>query len=225
MDKKTIEQADCFPRLSRRVMELVSRVRELLCTADNTGRADALSAECDALSAAIRKAENSCNADMLVGICSAGERAMFIRRAQQCGRLDRIVYQSRQIIGNVRAVAGKVTADDMTAFRSLYLMAEVQLRDAVLAVLRDDVQMAYNVRKQDEELDALYAGELERIFRDTASAVFYDFETGARLLFILRAIERIGDHAKQLAVSAFYPPTDADNAAAEKKSANPDSLC
>ena len=50
----------------------------------------------------------------------------------------------------------------------------------------------------------MYAKEMERIFRAASGAMFYEFRTGIGLLFILRAIERIGDHAKQLAVPSFY---------------------
>lgn len=80
----------------------------------------------------------------------------------------------------------------------------MELKDAVLSILRDDEQLAYGVGRKDEELDSMYAKEMERIFHNTSSAMFYNFQTGASLLFILRAIERIGDHAKQLAIPSFY---------------------
>lgn len=65
------------------------------------------------------------------------------------------------------------------------------------------VIQAREVLRQDENLDALYAAEIKRIFSKAAEAMFYNFHTGVGLLFILRAIERIGDHAKQLATPSF----------------------
>lgn len=59
------------------------------------------------------------------------------------------------------------------------------------------------MQQQDEHLDALYATEMKHIFSKASEAMFYDFHTGVGLLFILRAIERIDDHAKQLAEPSF----------------------
>jgi len=58
-------------------------------------------------------------------------------------------------------------------------MVEVELKDAVLSILRDDEQLAYRVGKKDEKLDRMYAVEMERIFHHASSAVFYNFQIGA----------------------------------------------
>lgn len=214
MEISHLDDHDAFPALSRRVMELVSHVRNCLFGLD-APLALRLAAECSNLSAAARKAEADCNANLLVGISGADERLRLVRCAQRCSRLRRIVHQALQIVQNVHEIAGHVDQEDVAPFKPIFLMAEVELKDAVLSILRDDEQLAYGVGKKDEELDSMYAVEMERIFHNASSAVFYNFQTGAGLLFILRSIERIGDHAKQLAMPSFYLLS----AGKEKKSA------
>ena len=64
--------------------------------------------------------------------------------------------------------------------------------------------MAYGVQRMDDDLDARYLQEMENIYRQAADSMFLDFRTGTSLLFIHRSIERIGDHAKQLAIPSFH---------------------
>lgn len=194
---------DYFPHLSHKVMELMGRVRECLFDLD-AKLALRLQAECNKLSNEANKAEADYNSSLLVGISSAEERFALVREAQRCRRLGRIVHQALIIVQNVQEIAGQVGGDEIEAFKPIYLMAEVEIKDAVLSIMRNDEQLAYGVKKKDEELDSLYAAEMERIFHNTSSAMFYNFRTGSSMLFILRAIERIGDHAKQLAVPSFY---------------------
>ncbi len=203
IDSTPCDNTDLFPKLSRSVMEHIARLREALF-ALNAPLAQRLLAENSALAAEARKAEADNNSNLLVGICTAEERLHLVRAAQRFNRLGRIVHQAAQIVHNLQEIAGKVVLNDITAFKPIYLMAEVELKDAVLSILRNDEQLAYGVQKKDEELDELYAAEMERIFHNTSSAMFYNFHTGTSLLFILRAIERIGDHAKQLAVPSFF---------------------
>lgn len=221
MDMIPHERQDAFPALSHRVTELVSRVREALFNLD-ASLALRLAAECNALSSAARKAEASCNSDLLVGITSPEERFELIRDAQRCSRLGRIVHQAQMIVQNVAEISEQADPEDVGAFKPIFLLAEVELKDAILSILHEDEHLAYSVRKKDEELDTLYAEEIKRIFHSASNAMFYDFHTGISLLFILRAIERIGDHAKQMAVPSFYLLNPSGT---QKKSAKEEVCC
>lgn len=218
MDIKNNDTPDYFPELSCKVRDLIARVREALFHADDQ-LCLRLMAECSALMAETRKAEADCNANLLVGITEADSRLHLVRCAQRCSRLGRIVHQANQIVQNLHEISGQVDESDLAAFKPIFLMAEVELQDAVLSILRDDERLAYGVRKKDEELDQLYATEMERIFHNTSSAMFYNFQTGTCLLFILRAIERIGDHAKELAIPSFYLLTAGGRSVDEKRCA------
>lgn len=198
MDIRDSEKEAGFQQLSLRVTELVIQAREVLFALD-AARAAKLMSECVAVSARARQLEEGVRADLPAGISAPEDRLAGLRTAQRCGRLGRIAHQVMVLAQNVQDIAGNVLPEDVSAFKPLYLLAEVELRDAILSVLRDDEQLAQGVLRQDENLDALYAAEIKRIFSKAAEAMFYNFHTGVGLLFILRAIERIGDHAKQLA--------------------------
>lgn len=203
METKCNETPDSFPALSRKVTNLVEHVRACLFGLD-VSLAQRLVAECSILSTETRKSEADCNTGLLIGGGGEEERMGWVRCAQQCSRLGRIVHQCARIVQDVQEVALHVSAEDIAAFKPLYLLAEMELKDAILSIMRDDAQLAFGVKDKDEELDVLYAREIERIFKEASNAMFYDFRMGTALLSILRAIERIGDHAKQLAVPSFY---------------------
>ena len=141
------EENDMFPALSRRVIELVSRIRLCLFKID-AAMALRLRAECHSLLNATRKAEGESRSSLLVGICTPEERLHFVRAAQRFSRLGRIVHQAEQIVSSIPEIAGKVGAQDIESFKPIYMMAEVELRDAVLSILRDDAQLAHGVAKK-----------------------------------------------------------------------------
>ncbi len=221
MDITHHERQDAFPALGRRVTELMSRAREALFSLD-ASLALRLIAECSTLSVAAKKEEASCNSCLLVGISAPEERFSLMQEAHRCSRLGRIVHQIRHIVQNVSEISKHVSPDDVGAFKPLFLLAEVELKDAILSILHEDEHLAHSVRKKDEELDTLYAEEIKRIFHSASDAMFYDFHTGISLLFILRAIERIGDHAKQMALPPFFLLNPAN---AQKKSENNAPIC
>lgn len=203
--KNEMDMPDLFAELSRKVIDLMTRTRTALFELDSC-LALRINAEGDLLSREASKAEGKCNAELMSGsgIISPELRFYLVKEAQRCNRLGRIVHQIRNIATCIKEIADKVECKDVLAFKPLFLMAEVQLKDAVLSILRKNEELAFNVRRKDDDLDSLYATELENIFRQASDNLFYDFRTGTGLLFILRAIERIGDHSKQLAVPSFY---------------------
>jgi phosphate transport system protein len=72
------------------------------------------------------------------------------------------------------------------------------VRDAMSAFARRDAVLALSVRGRDAELDELYTG----LFRELLTYMAEDPRTitqGAHLLFIAKNIERIGDHATNIA--------------------------
>ncbi len=202
-DNNNAVELDFFPELSHKVLELVAKVRVTLFNLD-AAEAVKLAAVCNQLCIEIRKAEADCNDTLLVGISSDAERYHIVGCVQRCSRLLRIVNQVATVLQGAQDLAGKIDLKDMERLKPIFLVAEVELKDAVLSILRGDERLAYSVRQKDKELDALYQNEMERIFKSTTGDYTYNFYTATNLLFILRAIERIGDHAKNLAVPSFF---------------------
>jgi phosphate transport system protein len=82
-------------------------------------------------------------------------------------------------------------------------LAQVMLRDSLDAFVRRDVSLAQAVLAQDDELDGLKT----KVFRDLLTYMLQDpgtIEPGLDLILISRHLERIGDHATNVAEDVIF---------------------
>jgi phosphate transport system protein len=82
-------------------------------------------------------------------------------------------------------------------------LAVAQLRKALDAFARLDVERALEVLKQDDQIDQ----EFEGLMRKLITFMMEDPRTissSIDLIFVAKAIERVGDHAKNLAEAIIY---------------------
>jgi phosphate transport system protein len=82
-------------------------------------------------------------------------------------------------------------------------IAQGMLHDGLDALRDDDTELAREVCLRDTEIDALYM----QIFRELVSFITEDPRTTSRaipLLFVARHLERVGDHATNIAEIVFY---------------------
>lgn len=82
-------------------------------------------------------------------------------------------------------------------------IAQAMLRDALDAYVRRDVALAQHVLDQDDELDALKS----QIFRELLTFMLQDprtIEPALDLILVSRHLERIGDHATNIAEDVIF---------------------
>ena len=82
-------------------------------------------------------------------------------------------------------------------------MASVLLRRSLDAFARQDAHMALSIIKEDDALDDVFNGFLRKLM----TYIMEDPRTispSINLLFLAKAIERVGDHAKNIAESTIY---------------------
>ena len=122
------------------------------------------------------------------------------------GMLERIGDYAK----NIAKRAGKVT--DRPQFEPLTLipaMAEIageMVHDVLTAYAARDPAMAMEVCQRDEKVDAFY----NSIFRNLVSHMMENPSTissAAELLFVARNLERIGDHATNVAEMVYFAAT------------------
>jgi phosphate transport system protein len=85
-------------------------------------------------------------------------------------------------------------------------IAQQMLHDGLNALRDDDTELARQVCLRDDEIDGLYM----QIFRELVSFISEDPRTTSRaipLLFAARHLERVGDHATNIAEIVFYQKT------------------
>ncbi len=82
-------------------------------------------------------------------------------------------------------------------------IAQAMLRDALDAYVRRDIELARNVLNEDDKLDALKL----QVFRELLTYMLQDpttIEPALDLILISRHLERIGDHATNIAEDVIF---------------------
>ena len=94
----------------------------------------------------------------------------------------------------------------VTGIERLGRLVRTALKDVLDAFAHGDVAKAYDVWQRDEEIDQVYTG----LFRHLLTYMMEDprtITTCTHLLFCAKNIERIGDHATNIAETIFYIAT------------------
>lgn len=186
--------------LGQDILRAMGRVRAALAEWELPS-IDRVLREAPALQAQARDIELSCAAAMPA---CRDELARFRLDAAMRGaqRLERVVHQLACMMIHLGSLLRLNARIDSRELLSLYLLAEMEWRDALLACQSGDGYLARAVLDRDRELDARFRCELENVVRDLSLGL-HETEVGLCLIFILRAVERIGDHAKELASASL----------------------
>lgn len=115
--------------------------------------------------------------------------------------LERVGDEADRIAKAALAAAGLPRPDNQHAeILRLSELAAVMLRRALDAFARLDVDEAYDVMAADAELD----DEYDAVVRNAGEATDREPELWLNTLWTARALERIGDHAKNLCEHVVY---------------------
>lgn len=138
---------------------------------------------------------------------------IIIAMSKMVGELERIGDEAKKIARIVLADTGRPVGATSRDAAHLGRLAQDLLRMALDAVDRLDFELAGKVISGDRELDLEYAAGLRRLLT-RAMENPPGFEVTVQAAFVLKSLERIGDHARNLArqvlamqgVSADEPP-------------------
>jgi len=127
------------------------------------------------------------------------------------GNLERAGDESERIARMVKLIVEQGITRSLPAseLRIAADMASTLLRKALDAFARLDVQTALTILKEDDLIDAEFDGFLRKL----VTYMMEDPRTisaSLDLLFVAKAIERIGDHAKNIAEFIIYVVKGAD---------------
>jgi len=133
------------------------------------------------------------------------------------GVVERIGDYSKGIAKRVGKMEGRKHFDPLTLLPAMGEVAAEMVHDVLTAYAARDPVMAREVIARDEKVDAFY----DSIFRNLVSYMMENpatISSAAQLLFIARSIERIGDHATNVAemvhfaaTGTYAPEADAEN--------------
>ncbi|WP_029074351.1 phosphate signaling complex protein PhoU [Kaistia adipata] len=118
--------------------------------------------------------------------------------------LERIGDLAKNIAKRVMALDGQFQSKRFnTGVEHMAQLSLAQLKDVLDAYATRDVDQAYQVWKRDEEIDAMYTS----LFRELLTYMMEDprnITFCTHLLFCAKNIERIGDHATNIAETIYY---------------------
>jgi phosphate transport system protein len=138
---------------------------------------------------------------------TARDLRLLIAISKSIANLERVGDEAARIARTVqRLVAAGVSSRLRLPMADLAFEAELataQLRKALDAFARLDVERALDVLKHDDEIDKEFDGLLRKLItymmedpRTISSSI--------DIVFVAKAIERVGDHAKNLAEVVIY---------------------
>ncbi len=127
------------------------------------------------------------------------------------GVIERIGDYAKNIAKRVGSIEGRSRFEPLTLLPAMGDVAAGMVHDVLTAFAARDPVLAREVIERDDKVDAFY----DSIFRNLVSYMVENpatISTAAQLLFVARNIERIGDHATNVAEMVHfaavgtYPP-------------------
>lgn len=134
----------------------------------------------------------------------AGDLREIVGAMRIATDLERVGDLGKNIAKRVVAVAE--TRQPVKLYRGLQTLADLaltQLKDVLDANATQDIALVNAVRDRDDEIDAMYTS----LFRELLTYMMEDprnITACTHLLFCAKNIERIGDHATNIAETVYY---------------------
>ncbi len=122
------------------------------------------------------------------------------------GVVERIGDYAKNIAKRVGRIEGRARFEPLLLLPAMGEVASEMVHDVLTAYAARDPVVAREVIERDEKVDAFY----DSIFRNLVSHMVENPSTissAAQLLFVARNIERIGDHATNVAEMVHYSAT------------------
>ena len=122
------------------------------------------------------------------------------------GVIERIGDYAKNIAKRVGQVERQAKFEPLTLIPAMAEIAQGMVRDVLDAYGARDAQLAVEVIKRDDKVDNFY----DSIFRNLVGHMMENPSTissAAQLLFVARNLERIGDHATNVAEMVYFAAT------------------
>jgi phosphate transport system protein len=138
----------------------------------------------------------------------AGDLREIIAALKISGVVERIGDYSKNIAKRVNRIEGRSRFEPLTLLPAMGELAADMVHDVLTAYAARDPVVAREVIERDAKVDAFY----DSIFRNLVSYMVENpatISSAAQLLFVARNLERIGDHATNVAEMVHFAATGA----------------
>ena len=139
----------------------------------------------------------------------ASDLRKVVSAMKVASNLERVADQAVGIAKRARKMNKNLEIGDTRLVEPIYQQADQLLRRSLEAWREGDVAIALDVKKKDAELDKAYKALAKQLTRrmEEDSAHIKDY---LDLQFIIRFLERVGDHAKNISEDAVFAEAAVD---------------
>jgi phosphate transport system protein len=133
----------------------------------------------------------------------ASDLRLVVGALKAAGDLERVGDYAANAAKRCAVLASQPPVGSLNGFERLSALVIRNLHEAVGALVSGDAEAARRAWRADEPADAIYTG----IFREMLTHMMEDPRTitaATHLLFVAKNLERIGDHATNIAEIAHY---------------------
>jgi phosphate transport system protein len=156
-----------------------------------------------ALDALEREIESFCIRILALRQPMAGDLRFIVAAMKVAHNLERIGDYARNGAKRSIVIAQQPQIGSLNGFLRMSVLVQENLKLAIDALVNDDAAAAERVWAGDEPVDDIYNG----IFREMLTHMMEDprnITAATHLLFIAKNLERIGDHATNIAETVHY---------------------
>jgi len=136
----------------------------------------------------------------------AGDLRLVIGALKIASDLERMADYAKNVAKRVIAISQVAPATPALAIPRMGAIVRGMVKDVLDAYVNRDVEKAVAVWNRDEEIDALHSS----LFRELVTYMMEDprnITPSTHLLFVAKNLERIGDHATNIAEMVHYQVT------------------
>ncbi len=117
--------------------------------------------------------------------------------------IERISDQAENIARRARKILKKKEVEDIRLIEPIYDAATAMLQDAAKAYAESDTELALTLFERDKHLNKLHRKAIKH-YTQAMEADTENIKTYLHLIFIVRCLERIGDHSVNICEEAVY---------------------
>jgi phosphate transport system protein len=133
----------------------------------------------------------------------AGDLRFVVSTIKANGDLERLGDQAVNIAEAALRLMDKAPLPQMILIGTMAQRALAMVRDGLTAFLERDAAIAREVLRQDDEVDAM-KGRALRVLLDQMTRDASTIERGMELVIVSRSLERVADHATNMAEDAIF---------------------